>query len=100
MAKEMTQEEREQFFEEPKGVLGKAVSDEQWDMAMGHYVGPFNENMTVEELLMYAKTNHVIVSLTLAPSFTSMTVSDCIVEEGVDGGGDQCIGKCDQSADC
>lgn len=85
MAKEMTQEEREKFFEEPKGMLGKAVSDEKWDMAMGHYAKPFNENITVEELWMYAKTNHVVVSLTLAPSFTNMTVSDC-VEEGDDGG--------------
>lgn len=84
MAKEMTQEEREKFFEEPKGMLGKAVSDEKWDMAMGHYVGPFNENMTLKELREYVESKKRVTTIKASPDY--FTITDIWYAEGDDGG--------------
>lgn len=76
MTKEITQEEREQFFEEPKGMLGQAVSDAQWDSAFKSMT-PFNQNASIADLVEYARFHNKRLVITISPKYISVSERDC-----------------------
>lgn len=78
MEKEITQEQREQFFEafeEPKGMLGQAVSDAQWDSAFKSMT-PFNQNASIADLVEYARFHNKCLLITIEPKFVCVSERD------------------------
>lgn len=75
MAKEITQEQREQFFEEPKGLLGQAVSDARWDSAFKSMT-PFNQSATITDLVEYARFHNKCLLIAIEPKFVCVSERD------------------------
>lgn len=71
----MTQEEREEFFEDGGGLLKKAVSDEKWDAAFQSKT-PLNGGMTLNELKDYCESSHKHVCLQIWPDRISLEMGD------------------------
>lgn len=72
---EITQEQREQFFEEPKGMLGQAVSDARWDSAFKSMT-PFNQNASIADLVEYARFHDKCLLITIEPKFVCVSERD------------------------